>query len=393
MTTFSAISVIVAKDIRRYLRNGSLLTFGLLLPLGVAFFFSMLLGDGAAQRNPSTYAVFNADTGDLGSGFVDGVLRPLEGRDVLRLEEAGSEEEAREMVEGRQARAALLIPGDFTEALEADRGTVLTVVGDANFPLEAQIAREVADAYSTEHLRLRLALAAGFDEAPSPEDAQALLEEAAAAPTPLRVAQEDGVQNRELGTATYYSASMAYFFVFFAAMLSVIGIFEEKSGGTLARLRAAPVPASAIILGKLMSGLLVGLASMAVLALVTSSVFGADWGDPVGVSALVVTGVIAAVGLTAAVAGFSGDGEEATNRISVLAMLMGVFGGALFPISQLNALSFLSYLTPHRWFMEGLSDLSADGPAAVILPCTVLLGIGAAGLSIAMSRMGRMVNS
>ena len=393
MTTFSAISVIIAKDIRRYLRNGSLLTFGLLLPLGIAFFFSMLLGDGASQRNPSVYAVVNADTGDLGSEFVNGVLRPLEGRGVLRLAETGSTEEARDMIAGRQARAALLIPQDFTEALETGQGTVLTVVGDANFPLEAQIAREVANTYSAEHLRLRLAVAAGFDGVPPPEDAQALLEEAAAAPTPLSVVQENGVQNRELDTATYYSASMAYFFVFFAAMISVIGIFEEKSGGTLSRLRAAPVPASAVIAGKLASGLLIGLASMAILALVTSSVFGTDWGHPAGVAALIITGVVAAVGLTAAVAGTSGSGEEATNRISVMAMLMGVLGGALFPVSQLNSLSFLSYLTPHRWFMEGVSDLSADGPAAVILPCTVLLCIGAAGLSIAMSRMERMVNS
>lgn len=392
-TTLTVIATIVAKDIRRYLRNGSLITFGLLLPLGIAFFFSLLLGDGASQRDPSVYAVVNADAGDLGSGFVDDVLRPLEAQNVLRLVEADTEDEAEDMVAGRQARAALLIPEDFTEALEADRETVLTVVGDANFPLEAQIAREVANAYSTEHLRLRLALAAGFDEPPAPEDAQVLLEEAAEAPAPLRITEEDGAQNRELGTSTYYSASMAYFFVFFAAMLSVISIFEERSEGTLSRLQAAPVPRSAIILGKLASGLLVGLASMAVLSLVTTYAFGADWGDPVGVAALIVTGVVAAVGLTAAVAGFAGESDEAANRVSVLAMLMGVFGGALFPVSELNALSFLSYLTPHRWFMEGLGDLSADGPAAVLLPCAVLLGIGAVGLWVAMARMGRMVKS
>lgn len=393
MTTLPAVLAIVLKDIRRYVRNGSLLTFGLLLPLGIAFFFSMLLGGGSSAKAPSVYVVVDADSGDMGAQFVDEVLDPLEDEGILRLSEADSEDQAEAMIGARQARAAFLIPSDFTEALETGQETVLTVVGDASFPTETHIAREIANAYSTEHLRLRLALAASFDEEPSPEEAELLLEEAVAAPSPLRIAQEDGVRNREMDTSSYYSASMAYFFVFFAAMLSVTSIFEEKSAGTLARLQAAPVPRSAIVLGKLTSGLIVGLASMTILALVTSWAFGADWGHPVGAAALIITGVAAAIGVTSAVAGFARESEQAANRISVLAMLLGVFGGALFPVSQLNALSFVGYLTPHRWFMEGVAGLSTNDLGAVVLPCAVLLGIGVVGLSVAVFRMGRMVNS
>ncbi|WP_150251039.1 ABC transporter permease [Nocardiopsis deserti] len=392
-TTLSAVWTIVVKDMRRYVRNGGLLTFGLLLPLGTAFFFNLVLGGGSAERDPSVYAVADTDEGEMGSRFVDEVLAPLEDEGVLRIAEADSEDEARTMIEDRDARAAFLIPSDFTEALESGRETVLTVVGNANFTMETHIAREIANAYSTEHMRLRLTVAASFEEEPSQEEAEALMAEAAAAPPPLRIAEEDGVPNRELDTSSYYSASMAYFFVFFAAMLSVTSIFEERSQGTLARLQAAPVPRQAIILGKLAGGLIVGLTSMAVLALVTSTVFGADWGHPAGAAVLIVTGVTAAIGLTAAVAGFAREGDQAANRVSVLAMLMGVLGGALVPISQLNAFAFLGYLTPHRWFLEGLVGLTSDDLATVVLACGVLLSIGVAGLSVAMFRMGRIVNS
>ncbi|RKS06879.1 ABC-2 type transport system permease protein [Nocardiopsis sp. Huas11] len=392
-TTLSAVWTIVVKDMRRYVRNGGLLTFGLLLPLCTTLFFNLVLGGGSAEREAAVYAVVDADDGDMGSGFVDDVLAPLEEEGVLRIAEAGSEDEARAMIEDRDARAAFLIPSDFTEALESGQETVLTIVGDANSAMETHIAREIANAYSTEHMRLRLAVAASFEGEPSQEEAQTLMEEAAAAPPPLRVAEEDGVRDRELDTSSYYSASMAYFFVFFAAMLSVTSIFEERSRGTLARLQAAPVPRSAIILGKLAGGLIVGLTSMGVLALATSTVFGADWGHPVGATVLVVTGVIAAIGLTAAVAGFARTGDQAANRVSVLAMLMGVLGGALVPITQLNAFAFLSHLTPHRWFLEGLVGLTSDDLGTVVLACGVLLAIGVTGLSIAMFRMGRMVNS
>jgi ABC-2 type transport system permease protein len=110
-------------------------------------------------------------------------------------------------------------------------------------------------------------------------------------------------------------------------------------------------------------------------------------------AALIATGVLAVIGLTAAVASFARSSEQAANWLSVLAMLLGAFGGALFPISQLNALAVVSYLTPHRWFLLGLGELSAGGVGSVLLPCAVLLVLGVVGTTVALFRMGRMVNS
>ncbi|MFC9085956.1 ABC transporter permease [Nocardiopsis dassonvillei] len=389
----SMTAAIVAKDVRQRLRDGSLLVFGLLLPLGVAFFFNMLLGDGTSQGTSSEYVVVDGDSGPLGEGFVDEALRPLEDDGVLELSEAGSEREAREAVETGAADAAFLIPEDFTESLEAGEDAVLTVVGDADSPVATHIAREIGRAYATEHHRIRLAIATGFDSEPDPAAAARLLEEAETAPPPLTVVEDADLEWRELGTATYYSASMAFFFVFFAAMFSVTSIFDEKAGGTLARLLASPIPRGAILVAKLSSGLLIGLANMAVLAVATTLFFGADWGDPLGAAALITTGVLAVIGLTAAVASFARSSEQAANWLSVLAMLLGAFGGALFPISQLNALAVVSYLTPHRWFLLGLGELSAGGVGSVLLPCAVLLALGLVGSTVALFRMGRMVNS
>ncbi|MFJ9555991.1 ABC transporter permease subunit [Nocardiopsis sp. NPDC101807] len=391
--TLTMIAAIVAKDVRQRLRDGSLLVFGLLLPLGVAFFFNMLLGDDTSRQTGSEYVVVDSDAGSLGQEFVDAALRPLADDGVLELTTAESEDEARELVEDGSVDAAFLVPEDFTESLEDGDDAVLTVVGDADAPVATHIAREIGRAFATEHLRIRLAVASGFDSEPSPEDAALLLEEAEAAEAPLVLSEDSDLEWRELGNATYYSASMAFFFVFFAAMFSVTSIFDEKAGGTLARLLASPIPRGAILIAKLTSGLVIGLANMAVLAVATSVFFGADWGDPLGAGALILTGVLAVIGLTAAVASFARSSEQAANWLSVLAMLLGVFGGALFPISQLNGLAIVSYLTPHRWFLLGLGELSAGGLDVVLLPCAVLLALGLVGTTVALFRMGRMVNA
>ncbi|WP_017587966.1 ABC transporter permease [Nocardiopsis ganjiahuensis] len=389
----AVVTAIVAKDVRQRLRDGSFLVFGLLLPLGVAFFFNMLLGGDAQQRTGSTYAVVNGDDGTLGENLVDGMLRPLDEDGVLDLVVVDSEDGAREAVEDGDADAAFLIPEDFSRSLDSGEEAVLTVVGDAESPVAAYIAQEIGRAYATEHHRITLTVASAFDTEPDPEAAALLLEEAESARAPLTVAENDGLDTRQLDTATYYSASMAYFFVLFAAMFNVTSIFEERANGTLARMLASPIPRWTILTAKLSSGLLIGLVNMAVLALATTLLFGAEWGHPLGVAALVLTGVLAIVGLTAAVAGFASGSEQAANWLSVLAMLLGAFGGALFPISQLNELAVVSYLTPHRWFLEGLTDLSAGGLSAVLVPCAVLLGLGLVGTAVALLRMGRMVKS
>jgi ABC-2 type transport system permease protein len=115
----------------------------------------------------------------------------------------------------------------------------------------------------------------------------------------------------------------------------------------------------------------------------------------VGVAVLVVSGVAAATGIMAVVASLARSAEQASTWQSIVAVVLGVFGGAFFPVSQVGgALAWLSYLTPHRWFLQGLADLSggADTVAAVWLPALAMLGFASAG-GIALLRTGSLVRA
>src|SRR5690606_26032111 len=187
------------------------------------------------------------------------------------------------------------------------------------------------------------------------------------------------------------AAGMAVFFLFFTAMLSVSSILQERTDGTMARLLATPTTRRAILAGKLAAGVVIGVAAMAVLVGASTLLLGADWGDPLGVAVLVVAVVLAATGLMALVATFATSTEQAGNWMSVLGVLFGLFGGSFVPLAQLGTLSAISYATPHRWFLQGLSDLSGGGLGVLLPPVAALLGFAAVGFGLALLRLGRVV--
>ncbi len=77
---------------------------------------------------------------------------------------------------------------------------------------------------------------------------------------------------------------------------------EERFHGTLPRLLGAPISRWSIIGGKALTSFVLGLVSMLVLALATTLMIGAQWGNPLGVGILMICGVLSALGIMAVVA-------------------------------------------------------------------------------------------
>ena len=61
-----------------------------------------------------------------------------------------------------------------------------------------------------------------------------------AAPAPIAISAGE-TADRTASSKTYYGASMAVMFVFFAAQFGVLGLLAERRNGTLARMLAAPI--------------------------------------------------------------------------------------------------------------------------------------------------------
>jgi ABC-2 type transport system permease protein len=395
MPTLTPTLTIMMKDLRQRLRDRSLPVFALVVPLGLAMIYSLVFGN-AAELGEARFAVADRDGGPVAAAFVQDVLRPMERDGKIVLVATAAPEQAIAMAERGEVAAAFVIPAGFSAAVASGGAPQIEIVGDAAQALGVTVARAVAKPFSTELHAASLAAAVRLN-GPSgasgdPGAVAAVAARAARAAPPVTVADVPAVR-RELDMRTYFASGMAVFFLFFTVQFGVMSLYEERRDGTLARLLAAPVPRRAVIAGKLIGAAAIGVVSTTVLIVATTYLLGARWGNPAGVALLVVSGVLAATGVMAVVATLARTIEQAGNWQTIIAIVMGMLGGVFFPVAQANpALAAVSYLTPHRWFLLGLADLSGGGSAAVVIgPVLAMLAFAAATGTVAVLRSGRML--
>jgi ABC-2 type transport system permease protein len=381
--------LIAGKDARQRLRDRSLLLFALVLPLSLAFVFSLILGNVDGDSEIFRYGVADEDGGAMAATFTGEFLPAVEAGGTIGIQPVGSVDEGRRMVDQGELAAVFVVPAGFTAAVESGRPATLEVIGDVDAQFGVQVARAVADAYVTELASVRLSVAAAsHGGSVDPE----LARRAAQAPDPVGLT-DAAAGRRELDATTFTSAGMAVFFLFFTVQFGVSSLLDERHDGTLARLLAAPVRATGILGGKLLVSFGIGVVSMGILVAATSLLLGADWGNPVGVAVLVVAGVLAATGVVAMVASLARTPEQASTWQAIVAVVMGVLGGAFFPVSQVGgALATVSYLAPHRWFLQGLADLAGgDGVGVVWLPAAAMLGFAVVTGGVVALRLSKVL--
>jgi ABC-2 type transport system permease protein len=384
--------VIAVKDLRQKIGDRSAIFLAILAPLGLAFLFSVMIP--SQEGFHTRYAVVDLDGGPIAQGLRAGPLKGLADAQVATITTADSEATARAQVDAGDVDAAIVIPAGFSDAVQAGKPAQLLVIGGPS-TLSTEIARSVLAGFGSEvtavQVGVRAALGAA-SSAPEPSLLARLAQEALAIPAPI-VVTEGKTADRQATGATYYGASMAVLFVFFAAQFGVVGLLAERRTGTLARILASPVGPGAILFGKVLVSLVLAAVSMSVVVIATTLLLGASWGDPLAVVALVLAVSIAATGIATLVVGFARTEEQAGGAVAIVALTLAVLGGSFFPLSQApEGLAALSLLTPHAWFIRGINDLAAGGGIQTVGgSLLVLLTIGVVSGGIGLARARRVV--
>ena len=192
----------------------------------------------------------------------------------------------------------------------------------------------------------------------------------------------------------YFAPSIAVVFLFIGSGLGMRSLMMERAMGTLARLAAAPIRASAIVWGKLLAIALTGLTSILIVWGVTVAVFGARWGDPLGVLMMCIGATAATCGLGAFVTSFARSPQEAFAASLVVGLVLALLGGNLLPPGALPwALQVLSLGTPNGWALVGFGRLAllGDPASSIVGPFLVLCLIALVTGGLALSRVRRML--
>ena len=389
-----AARLIAAKDLRLRVRDRSAFILGIVAPLGLAFIFNAILGDVADGEFVPVFAVTDQDNGAVSGAFVD-VLDQLDAEGIIEVAQRPvSVDEARQLAEAGEVAASIAIPAGFSDGVVAGQEATVTIIANPDSSTSVEIARAITEGFASEVRTSQLAVAtaiAATGGSPPPEVVEELAARVAAGlPQAITVgAVETAV--RQLDLATFFAASMSVFFLFFTVSFGVNGLLEETQQGTIRRLLAAPIRMLSIVVGKAIVSFVLGVVSMTVLVVASSVLIGASWGNPVGVAILIVMGVASATGIMMVVAAFAKTPEQAGNLMAILAVGLGMIGGVFFP-SDLGSgvLTYLSYLSPHRWFLLGLSDLAGGGGLSMIVPSLTGLAVfTAVTWAVAMARFSR----
>lgn len=383
--------LIAVKDLKLRLRDRSVFIIGIVAPLALATVFNFVFGDALDPQTgiQPSYGLVDLDEGPIAAQFA-GMLDGMTSGGFGSYETIATEAEARERVEDDLDAAFVLAEG-FSESVTSGGATSITIIGNVGSPTLGRVAESIAGRFAANLETGRLTFVAaqqlGTQTAPEELAAQA----GAAEPFVIETSEAAG---RQLDTGTYFMAGMAVFFLFFTIQFGVTSLLDERRDGTLGRLLAAPIGRNTILLGKALASLVVGVISMTVLIGAAALLMGAQWGHPLGVGLLVVSGVLAAIGIMGVVATVSRTPEGAGNLGSVVAVVLGFLGGTFIPISSGGGvLDALSRMTPHYWFLHGLAELTNDAPwTAAVGPSLAILAFALVTGAAAVVGLGRRLS-
>jgi ABC-2 type transport system permease protein len=184
-----------------------------------------------------------------------------------------------------------------------------------------------------------------------------------APPFAVHAVPMNGAHPASFNAYTHSFSGMTLQYLLFWGMESGLLLLRERQRGSWARVRAAPVPLAAVLLGK-------ALATAAIALLVVMATFGFGslafgiriHGSRIGfvLLALAASGLAAATGLLVAALG----GSEARARsVSILAILgISMLGGLWLPAFLLPGwLREIALSLPTTWAMRGLDAATWQG--------------------------------
>ncbi len=384
-----AVLAIALKDLRQRLRDRSAIVLGFIAPLAVAGLISVAFGSTGSFH--ADVAVVDLDKGPVAAGFTTFLHSP-QLADLLTVTSVANAADAMAKVADGELGAAFVIPEGFSAAVSSGQGRPITVLSSVDSTVAAQVSRSLAQSFTSEIEAVQLSVQTAVRAGAAHSSAATLAQEAAASEIPEQTITVPSGARAPTGTS-YYAPAMGIFFMFFAIGFGARGFFLERTGGTLERLAAAPIGPGTILAGKSLATFVYGLASLGTVALVTSLAFGADWGPPLVVLALIVSLALTLVGLTALVITAARTERQAEGVASMLTFGLVLLGGNfVFLGGAPQLVRTLALFTPNGWALRAFTDLAggADWTAA-ITPLMAILAFALGSGSVAFALRRRVV--
>lgn len=370
-------------DLRQRMRDKSVLIFALLVPLALMTVFNLVFGAADdIEIDPVTVAVSAPANDDLAL-MLTGVVRSLDGTDELDVTVVETDEATgRRQVEDGDAALVLLVPAGFGEAARAGEPVTVKAVRGDEAGLGAEIVLSVVDGVLDQVASGAVTARAGLAEGVAPADVGTLVEQATSG-GPAYDVESGRASDEQLSAGAALVAGQAGLFLLFTVSFGVTGLLIDRESGTLGRLRSMPIPGWVIVAAKALVSFVLGVVATGVLLSVGGYLFDADFGSVPAVAVLVLCAAAAGTSVMFLVVRVARTSEQAGIVTSIVALVLGIGGGAFFPVSATGALSRVLDLNPVAAMLRGLGTTSGGGGLADIgTPVAIMLGFAAVMLVV-----------
>lgn len=287
------------------------------------------------------------------------------------------------MTEDGEASVGLVIPDGFTDSVVSGQAAEVRMVLGPEDSLEASVVVAVVDGVVEQMAVGSLTGAAAAMGGVPQQDVEAIGQRVAEQAGRMTVA-EGRASDEQLSMQAALVAGQAGMFLLFTVGFGVLAIIYEREQGTLTRLESMPLRPGTVVLAKALAGFLLGVFTTTILLVAGSIVFDVSFGSLAAVSLLVLAAVAASTSLIFIVARVARTSEQATVAQAGLAMVLGIAGGAFFPIQASGWVGTALDVNPVAALGRGLGITSGGGGVADLgTQLATLIGFAVVALVVA----------
>jgi len=204
----------------------------------------------------------------------------------------------------------------------------------------------------------------------------------ASLPSPVSVTERTAKELKQLPSG--FLLSVPGNLVMFVLMVALTGgaatVAVGASHGHLRRLGASPLTKLQVFVGKLLGTTLIALTQVAFLVVVSTFLFGMDWGDdPIALALLLILLSVVAASIGVFLGLRVRKPETAAAAGVLITLVMAALGGCWWPLEIVpDTMKKVGHIFPTAWAMDGIFQLTAYGGrfASIAPELLVLAGYG-----------------
>ena len=392
------LATLVGKEFLLLRRDWHALALLFVMPAFFILLMSLAMRDvfatGRTSTNTFKYYLVNEDT----TAFAVSIANALGTHEVFQPTTLNSAEARKRAILKGDVQFEVVIPLGFTRSLPDSVPLRISVVSGAGVapPVNELFRASVREAVTSVYLRARVAallpqLSAGGGDFLQMERVNALVKE--------ETLYESAQLSRRPTSVQQNVPAWLVFAMFFVALPLSTTWLQERSQGSLTKLRSIGLSPTVLLAGKLLPYLCVNMVQVGIMLAIgvwVVPLFGGDaltlGHSPLGLIVMALATGTAAVSYGLLIANLVSTTEQATIATGATNLLLGALGGVMVPRSIMpEALQQVSSLSPMSWGLEGFLDiLLREGSVQTIAPKALLLvGFALVSLTLAGFRLQR----